>query len=122
MIENKTDGHLNRSRGDNWELDCLKYLMEAGYSNIGTSRLWSEEMDKLGVDIVSQDEELYGYFPYHLSIKATSSLVNYPQLLDNLPRKEGIINTIFHKKYYKGEVIGSYAILDIKNFLNLIKK
>lgn len=118
----KTDGHLNRSRGDNWELDCLKYLMEAGYSNIGTSRLWSEEKDKLGVDIVSQDEDLYGCFPFNLSVKATSSLVNYPQLLDNLPRNEGIINAVLHRKYYKGKIIREVALLDISDFLQLIKK
>ena len=120
MIVDKTDGALNRQRGDDWEFDCLKYLINAGHKDIGTSRLWNERADKLGIDIVSQYDEVV--FPFNISCKATSSLVNYPQLLDNLPRNEGIINTVLHRKYYRGEIKAEVAILYIDDFLQLIKK
>lgn len=90
--------------------------MRQFYPDAATSRSASREMDNLGVDLVRTGN-------LQIQCKNTKDKPDYPNILKNMPN--GPINVIFHKYTKKSKTrfttIGKYAILDLDDFIKLIK-
>ena len=107
----------NKSRGNIWERTCVKYLRDLGYEEIVTCRMESKAKDDAGVDICNLPE-------WNVQAKTLHTPVHPEQILPNMP-DDGNINVIFYKKTKKKAnrfmSEGEYAVLNLSDFLNIMK-
>lgn len=108
----------NRTRGHNWERLCMKYLSEL-FPKIKTSRYASKMQDDLKVDLCFTGN-------YNFQCKLANTKIDYADILDSMP-KDSNINVILHKLTKKSQKdrfipIGEYAILELADFLELLKQ
>jgi len=106
----------NRRRGHSWELEMIHLLKKMGYSKAVSSRQESRTLDAAKVDICYTP-------PFNFQCKLHTKKVDYPKILGEMP-EEGI-NVILHKYSTRDKqnfmTKGTYAILNLKDFLELIK-
>jgi hypothetical protein len=105
-------------RGRKFELKIIKILKFFGYTKLARTILVDKELDNKGIDITPTKGNKK---PLNIQAKSSSKDVKYPILLHNMPRT-GAVNVIFHEKWWKGEITGTYAVLDANEFLTLINK
>lgn len=117
--------YRNRQAGHKWERDLAKMFRNLNYPHVVTTRSESKSRDNQGIDLMNKDERKNGQFPFNVQAKCTTRTLNYPKLLDELPKEEGIINVVLHRHTAKAEtkfmVTGEYAILTLEDFIKLIK-
>lgn len=108
----------NKRRGSTWERSCVNYLKDIGYEECVTCRAESKSRDDMGVDICN----LSGW---NVQAKTLHTPVHPENILPNMPEEDNV-NVIFYRKTKKaGKRFvkqGEYAILDLQDFLNIMKK
>lgn len=119
----KTNGARNRRAGHSFELEVVKLLKAAGFPHAVTCRSESRSRDNDGIDIINKNEAVNGRIPYNIQAKNYSSKVKYLELLNKLPKIEGVTNVVFHKMTVKKGVnfhpLGQVAVLSMEDFLTM---
>lgn len=122
----KTNGKRNRSAGNGWERELANEFRKLGFPHVITSRKGSRLRDSQKVDLMNEDEDAYGRLPYNVQAKNVKGHLKYAKVIGELPNNPGIINVIMHKQTVKTNerfvCSGKYAILNLDDFLNMIKK
>jgi hypothetical protein len=88
----------NRTAGHNYERQLVKEFKELGYGSCCTSRSESKNRDDAGVDLCYSG-------PWNVQAKYTKNAPNMHTLLDSMPKEEGQINVVFHKRKNVGETV-----------------
>lgn len=111
----------NRTAGHNFERDIAARYREI-FPHIVTSRSENRTRDNQGIDFVNKDEAVTGRLPLNIQAKKTTSL-NY-QVLEDIPKLEGVLNVVIHRKTKrKGSLImseGTYVIMHEQDFFDLM--
>lgn len=116
----------NKSAGSNLERLTVNQLKSTGFfPNVYTSRLASRLRDMQKIDICNGDEDIYNRLQYNIQTKTIQNQPQYQQVLDELPKVNGIINMFVHKKTKKSEggrfmPVGTYVFLEWEDQLKLI--
>lgn len=114
----------NRTAGHAWERKCVKLMKECGFDKVVTSRSESRATDNKKIDIMNEDPWTNGKLPISIQAKNYSKRIKYDELLKEIDTTE--IPVIFHKYTQKATTKfvtkGKYAILNLEDFLTLIKK
>lgn len=126
----KTNGKRNRWAGHALERTVAELLRGAGFPHVVTSRSESAKRDSQGVDMMNTDELQNGRLPYNIQCKCTTERPKYDALLKGLPKVKDVINVIIHKytsRAASGDknmfvTRGHYAIMEMNDFLALIKE
>jgi hypothetical protein len=105
-------------RGRKYELKVLKLLKSFGFKKLARTILVNKEADNKGIDIQPISVKVP---KINIQCKSSSKDIKYPITLHNMP-DTGAVNVIFHEKWWKGEIAGTYAILGVNDFLTLINK
>lgn len=106
-------GKRSRRKGNNFELDVIKDLINCGYTGCVSARSESKRLDNDKIDIVDTLNEL----PCYIQTKNTKLFPNYYRIEEECPRKDKPF-VIIHKQVNKHPV----AILPIRFFYDLIDK
>lgn len=126
MEKKKTNGKRNRSAGHGFETSTAAKLREIGFPHVVTCRSESKSRDDCGVDLINKNERVNGKLPYNIQCKNTTERPHYDRLLAGMPLEADAINVIFHKYTRRAgdrfHPIGHYAILEMGDFLELIRK
>jgi hypothetical protein len=82
-------------------------------------------LDKMKVDLMTVEKDEHKFFPYNIQAKSSTSAVNYPKILDEMPGEVFRTNVVFHKKTKRVAVNrfiteGHYAILHRGQFLDMM--
>lgn len=122
----KKGSSRNRNAGHKFERDVAKLLRDIGFEHVVSTRSESRGRDNQGIDLMNKDELVNGRLPYNIQCKSMAERVPYFQLLRDLPAGTGSINVVFHqfteKRGSKFHPKGHYAILNMEEFLKLIKE
>lgn len=125
----KTNGKRNRWAGHALERVVMNLMKAAGFPHVVTSRSESRKRDSQGVDLMNTNELENGRLPYNIQCKCTTERPKYDLLLKGLPKVKNVINVIIHKYTVRSKASGAtfqtrghYAILDMDDFLALIKE
>lgn len=114
----------NRTKGHKYERKLAKQLRENGFPHVVTSRSESKSRDDAKVDLMNKDEWENGRLPFNPQLKSVSRILDYPEILNEMPDIEGIENVIFHEyTQKKGKVFrvqGNYAICSTDFMLELL--
>lgn len=116
MSDEKVDNP--QQRGRLWEVKVLKKLKELGYTKLARTQLVDKEADNNGIDIKANTN---GKVSLNIQCKSSSKSVKYEQILTNMPQG-GVTNVIFHEKFWKGDIVGEYAILKVEDFLTIVNR
>lgn len=132
MTTPKKKRRNNRSAGHSFELTVRDWFRILGFPHLVTSRSESRSRDAQKVDLINQDEHVNGRFPYNVQCKNMCSHLKYKKVLGDIRAAPGVINVVIHKLTTnllkagtKGSVFvhsGTYAILDVKDFLAMVAK
>lgn len=92
----------SRRVGIKYEQDTVNKLKDTGRFNyVGSTRLLSRAMDNMKIDICNNpmltDEKL----PYLIQCKCYKGNIDYMKVLQELPKIEGTIPVVFHKRTEK---------------------
>ena len=122
MIGDKTDGANNELKGRYFEKKVVRKLHKAGFLNVTYSTTRSvRDNDK--VDIVNDNEEVNGRFPYNIQCKTLSKHCDYTKILSEMP-KGAEINVVIHRKTKNTDAgfvkQGTYAIMNADDFYVMI--
>jgi hypothetical protein len=109
----------SRQVGHSWERDSVKLLREF-FPDVCTSRAESRRRDDQKVDLC------YTGF-LNVQNKCYSKILNYPEVLDELPVEEGQMNVIFDRQTRKADngrfmKRGEYVHMHLEDFLTLLRK
>lgn len=120
-----TNGKRNRSAGHAWERRLAEIFKDLGYEHVVTTRSESRARDNSKIDLMNKDERYNGQFPFNVQAKNKVGNLRYAELLAELPKEEGIINVVLHKKTQKVGTrflpAGHYAVLRLYDFLTLLQ-
>ena len=103
-------GKASRDRGHRFERRMAEEFRNIGYTDCITSRAGDKSMDEQGVDLLKT-------YPFNIQCKNYKQCVNYPQIFSEMPDDTNY-NVILSKVKRKG----TYAILTLDDFLELIQK
>lgn len=98
----------SRTKGHSYERKIVQEFKDLGYDESCTSRAESRNRDNQKVDLCNTGN-------INVQCKAVEKGINYHKLLSQMPKEEGRINTVFHKRDRK-EVVS----LSKKDFYKLI--
>lgn len=118
----------NRTAGHSFELECARLFREAGFSHVVTTRSESRSRDNQQIDLINKDEGTNGRLPYNVQCKNKTTKVVYHKILSELPKTPNVVNVVIHKQTEKTAKsgrflpVGKYAILNLEDFMNIVKK
>ena len=119
-----TNGKRNKVAGHNWEREGCRMCHSVGYPHVATTRAESRNRDALKIDLMNSEEDINGRFFLNVQCKNTSSSLPYGKLLEEMPDGKEI-NIIWHKQTRKVNdrfiEIGRYAILNLNDFLGILR-
>jgi hypothetical protein len=83
------------------------------------------ERDKMKVDLMPVEKEEDKFFPYNIQAKSSTSAINYPKVINEMPNEFDKTNVVFHKKTKRVAenrfiTEGHYAILRRQEFLDIM--
>lgn len=123
-----TNGKRNRQAGHKWERQLAESFRSIGFAHVVTTRSESRSRDNQKVDLINEDELKNGRFPFNVQAKTTTSHLSYAKLLSEMPEDRGVMNVILHKQTKKAPdgvkfmETGRFAIMQLDNFLDLVKQ
>ena len=110
-------GKKNKKKGNAFELQVIKKLHEAGYPECVSSRSQNKKLDADKVDIYDES----GQLPFHIQCKCTTNTPNYFKIKEECQRRDKPF-ALAWKKCVQGEHSpGTVVMIDLENFLPLIK-
>lgn len=98
MILTTMSGATSRRKGHAYERTLAKEFRELGFSKCVTSRAESKTRDDQLVDLCYSG-------PWNVQAKYTANQPNFSALLSAMPREDGQINLVFHKKIRQPETV-----------------
>lgn len=100
----------SKNKGNAYERKIANEMKELGWQSCETSRYASRKTDDLKIDLVGTD-------PFNIQCKAMERTPNLFDELDNMPDWDKKINTIFHKKNRRGDIV----VMRKEDFYRIIK-
>lgn len=121
-----TNGKRNKSAGSGWERELAQEFRKIGFPDVITTRQGSRELDAKKIDLMNSNLSKNGRLEYNVQAKNVKGHLAYGKILDELPKEDSIINVVLHKQTTKVKnrfvCKDKFAILYLKDFLELIKK
>jgi len=115
----------SRRVGNQFERDTVNKLKSTGFFNhIGTTRFLSRALDAAKVDICNNPVETDEKLPYFIQCKCYKGNIDYMKVLQELPKVEGQLSVIFHKRTEKRGnrffTVGNFAFLEEEDFIKMM--
>lgn len=98
-----------RPKGHGFERTLMNLFIRLGWTRCKTSRSESRNRDDLKVDLCFSE-------PFNVQAKAVENLGSPHKFLAEMPKEEGMINLVWHKKNHQGSIVA----MTEKDFLTLL--